>query len=568
MTRLLSIVAFLLAALLAAPAVAQETVTGDWHGALAIPTGQLRLVVTISRGADGTLAGTLESIDQAPGRRTPLGEVVIADGRMRFTIPAIGATYEGAWQPGRQSFLGTFTQGAALALELRRGRPAAAPVVAGLDGRWAGSVMRNGVPLRLVLRITTGIDGTIASLDSPDLMAMGLAVTGLARDGDAVSFAVPAGGTSFQGTVAGGRLTGSWRRSGFPDAEVTFVRSAETASAPRARPQMPRSPLPYRSEEVSIPNPAAPDVTLAGTLTHPEGRGPFPAAILISGSGPQDRDESVFGHKPFAILADHLTRQGIAVLRYDDRGFARSTGRHQGATSADFATDANAAFAFLAARPEIDRRAIGFIGHSEGGMIGPIAVRDNPGVAYMVLLAGPGVPTRRLMASQARAIGEATGADSAERERGVEIQQALFAAAAADGDAAALLRALITDEQLRAASLQPAQLEQMAAQAADPWLRWFVRYDPAPDLARLRMPVLALNGSLDRQVLAAENLAGIRAATPGNRDVTIQELPGLNHLFQTARTGGLGEYADIEETFAPAALALVSDWIRARFIRP
>jgi pimeloyl-ACP methyl ester carboxylesterase len=586
MTRLLgvlSVLAFLPAIVLAPAASAQppppsavaprESWAGDWHGALTLPTGRLRLVLTIREGADGALAGEVESPDQAPGQKIPVAAIAIANGRMTFSIAAIGATYEGSWQPRLQRFAGTFTQGAALPLDLARGAGAADPVVAGLDGRWEGKVNRNGVDLRLILRIVTGPRGTIALLDSPDLMAMGLAVTGLTRDGRTVSFAVPAGASGFRGTLdeGGGRLSGIWSRTGSPDTAILFTRSAAGgAPAARARPQLPRPPFPYRSEEVRFANPRAPGVTLAGTLTLPPGSGPFAAAILISGSGGQDRDESVWTHKPFAVLADHLTRQGIAVLRYDDRGIGASTGTYPGATSADFATDADAAFAFLSARPEIDRRAIGFVGHSEGGLIGPLAAADNDEIAYLVLMAGPGTASPALMRAQHRAVGQSQGMNEAELDRMAPINAELFAIAASErsqADAEAAMRAALTDQAMAAAGIPPAQREAMIAQVLDPWFRWFLRYDPAPVLARIRVPVLALNGSLDRQVLPAANLAGIRAATAGNRDVTLIELPGLNHLFQTARTGGLGEYAEIEETMAPVALETVSAWIRARFPR-
>jgi uncharacterized protein len=346
---------------------------------------------------------------------------------------------------------------------------------------------------------------------------------------------------------------------------VTFVRRAAGEPA-RARPQLPRPPFPYRSEEVAFDNPRAPGVRLAGTLTLPEGQGPFPAAILITGSGQQDRDETLLGHKPFAVLADHLTRSGIAVLRYDDRGTAASTGRYDGATAADFASDANAAFAWLRARPGIGP--IGFVGHSEGGMTGPIAMQDNGEVAYLVMMAGPGTRIPALMESQRRAIGESQGATAAELERGTPLQNALYAAASVEGDDAAVemrLGAALTDDMLAAAGAGPGAREALLAQARNPWFRYFVRYDPAPVLARIRVPVLAINGSLDRQVLPAENLAGIRAAMAGNRDLTVIELPGLNHLFQTARTGAVGEYAEIEETMAPVALETISTWIKARF---
>ena len=569
MTRLIAIAAFLLAALLAVPAQAQENWTGDWHGTLVTPGGGLRLVLTIRAGADGALAAELESVDQAPGRRIPVTPIAVANGRMTFSIPLIGATYEGTWNPQTGRFTGTFSQGAAMALELARGAGEAQPVIAGLDGHWQGILNRNGVDLRLVLRISTGPHGTIASLDSPDQMAMALPVAGLAREGEIVSFSIPASGASWRGTIAGDRMTGTWTRAGAPDAEVAFARGQSTAAAgPRARPQLPHAPFPYRTEEVRFANPRASGVTLAGTLTLPEGRGPFAAAILITGSGAQDRDETIFGHKPFAVLADHLTRAGIAVLRYDDRGVGASTGAQAGATSADFATDANAAFAFLAARPEIDRRAIGFIGHSEGGLIGPLATVDNEDVAFLVLMAGPGTNSRALMEAQRRAIGQAAGMSAAELDRSAPIQDLLFTEAAAPGSAAeaeARLRAALTDERMQAAGVPPATRDGMIQRMLDPWFRYFARYDPAPVLARIRVPVLAINGALDRQVVPRDNLAGIRAAMAGNRDLTAIELPGLNHMFQTARTGGIGEYAEIEETFAPAAMATISGWIKARF---
>jgi pimeloyl-ACP methyl ester carboxylesterase len=563
MTRLLLWLA-LLAIALAAPARAQQPIAGDWNGVLTTPGGPLRLILTIRQGADGALSAELESPDQAPGQKIPVPTIAMADGRLSFAIPLIGARYEGQWQAGRQVFAGNFRQAADLPLELARGAGAATPVIEGLDGAWHGSVERNGATLRLVLRVMSGPRGTSAMLDSPDMLAYGLPVTGLNRDGRRVRFAVPAGGTAFDGMLAenGQAMTGRWTRAGSPDVTVTLSRQQQPSAA-RARPQLPRPPLPYRSEEVSFANPHAADVTLAGTLTLPEGRGPFPAAILISGSGPQDRDETLLGHKPFAVLADHLTRAGIAVLRYDDRGVGRSTGSHGSATSADFATDANAAFAFLAGRPEIDRRKIGFIGHSEGGLIGPVAALDNADLAYLVLLAGPGTASPRLMESQRRAIGRSQGMTDAELDRTAPLQQRIFAIAASDrndADARAAALAAVAE-----AGVPAAQRETMVANVASPWFRWFLRYDPAPVLARIRVPVLAINGALDQQVLSAENLAGIRAALAGNPDVTVTELPGLNHLFQTARTGGVGEYADIEETMAPVAMETVSRWIKARF---
>jgi pimeloyl-ACP methyl ester carboxylesterase len=567
MKKLLSIFALLLAALAALPAAAQENWTGDWHGTLSTPRGQLRIQLTIRAGDNGALSAELESIDQAPGQMTPVPTIAVTGGRLSFAIPAFSLTYEGVWDATGNRFNGLLHQASDLPLVLERGPFPAVPVIQGLDGNWEGSAQRNGATLRLVLRVTTGPRGTIASFDSPDQLAMGLPVTGLAREGDAVRFTLPAGNTSFTGTVAGERLTGRWTDG----TETMLVRrpAGAAVAAPPRRPQTPQPPFPYRAEEVSIANARAPGTTLAGTLTLPQGRGPFPAAILITGSGGQDRDETLFAHKPFAVLADYLTRHGIAVLRYDDRGIARSTGRFAGATSADFATDANAAFAFLAARPEIDRRAIGFIGHSEGGMVGPIAAMDNPDVGFLVLLAGPGTPTRELLEAQRLAIARSQGTSEAVITQTAPLQAELVAVAAGDLDAAAARAALaasLTEARLQTLGVTAAQRDSMINTMLDPWFRWFLRYDPAPALRHFRGPLLALNGSLDMQVLPTSNLAGIRAATAGHRDVTVTELPGLNHLFQTARTGAVGEYATIEETMAPVVLQTVAEWIRTRFV--
>jgi len=565
MRKLISILTLLLATLIAAPAAAQENWTGDWHGSLVTPRGQLRVLLTIRAGADGALTAELESVDQAPGQKIPVVNVAVTGGRLTFAVPRNSLTYEGIWDAAGNRFNGTVHQGADMPLVLERGPFPMQPVIQGLDGSWDGTVRRNTADLRFVLRVSTGPSGTIASFDSPDQLAMGLPVTGLARQGDSVRFTVSAGNASFTGTLAGDRLSGRWANGN----ETVFVRRAAGArAAALRRPQTPHPPFPYRAEEVSIANPRAPGVTLAGTLTLPQSRGPFPAAILITGSGPQDRDETLFEHKPFAVLADYLTRHGIAVLRYDDRGIARSTGRFAGATSADFATDANAAFAFLAARPEIDRRAIGFIGHSEGGMVGPLAAMDNPDVAWLVLLAGPGVATRDLLEAQRRALAESQGVSAAEIERTASLQAELVRIAgsdASDAEARAAFAAALTDARMTAAGLPASERASMGTLMLDPWFRWFLRYEPAPALRHFRGPLLALNGSLDRQVLPAQNLAVIRAATAGHRDVTITLLPGLNHLFQTARTGGVGEYATIEETMAPMVLSTVTDWINARF---
>lgn len=544
---------------------------GEWHGAITIPTGPLMLFVRIRETtAAVSLTGDLESVSQ-DGRKLPLADIVASSTTLSFAIPAINATYTGEWNDVEQAWSGSFRQGGALPLVLRRGAPPAGPVIAGLDGTWRGSLRREATTLRLVLRVRTPEPpsrGTIVALDSPDLGAMALVVEDFRRSGDTVRFAVPVSQATFVGTLRDGdrALQGTWTRPDQPDVAVTFVR--DSVAMARVRTQWPITIQGYRAEEVSFENASARGVTLAGTLTVPDGAGPFPAVVLISGSGPQDRDETIFGHRPFAVLADHFSRRGIAVLRYDDRGFARSTGDHATATSADFATDANAAVRYLRTRRDIAPGAIGLVGHSEGGLIAPIAAADNDAVAFVILLAGPGTATEQLMLSQRRMIGASQGMSSAALDRAEPVMRDLYRTVRAAPDsqqAVARLRTALTPEALGALGAAEAQRELVVTQLTGPWMRYFLRYDPARYLPRLRVPVLAVNGTLDVQVPAAENLAGMRRLLAGNGDATVLELPGLNHFFQTARTGAVGEYESIAETFAPGAMDLLVDWIMARF---
>lgn len=347
------------------------------------------------------------------------------------------------------------------------------------------------------------------------------------------------------------------------------------AAEPGIRPQDPKPPYPYRSEEVAFENHKA-GIKLAGTLTLPKGDGPFPAVILISGSGPQDRDAAVMGHRPFRVLADHLTRTGIAVLRYDDRGVAKSTGIHAGATSLDFAQDVIAALTYLSNRKEIQREKIGLIGHSEGGLIGPIVAAELKEVAFLVLLAGPGVPGESILCSQVEAIAQANEEDEELVAARVAIQKKVLAQAKKGANAAALMK--VYKEQIGSLprDLQPsfghdeiAQSELTLNTLAGPWLKYFLTHDPYQTLKRVHCPVLALNGERDTQVLPHPNLLAIESALTqgGNKDVTVRELHKLNHLFQSCRSGSPSEYARLEETFAPVALDLITGWITQRVTR-
>lgn len=555
--------ALLLGATIAAPAGAQQA-EGQWQGTL----GSVgRIALEIRRDHASGYEGTIEAVDQSPERR-PVTDLRVLGDTLSFRLPAIDGRFEGKWDPAIKGWSGHWTQrGGQGSLVLTPGVPESHPIVGGLDGSWDAALPVGGARLRIVLHIRTGPRGTIAKLDSPDQLATGLPIDAVTRDGDTVSLEMPAFDASFAGmlTADGKRIEGRWIQggSGLP---ITFERRdpATTRSAPE-RPQTPAKPYPYREVEAIYDNPAAAGVKLAGTLTVPSGAGPFPAAVLISGSGGQDRDGSLFGHKPFLVLADHLTRNGIAVLRFDDRGVGQSTGTREGATSADFATDVAAGLAWLRTRPEIDHARVGLIGASEGGIIAPMIAADDPHVAFVVLLAAPAGKGDLLWLSQQQSIARSMGADQADLDRQADVNRAVLAALRDAPDPATaksrlrnVLAALPAGERPA-----PAAADELLKRMSDPWMLWFLNYDPAPALARVRVPILALNGSQDVQVDAKTNLAAIRSAAAGNPDVTAAELPGLNHLFQTAASGAVGEYADIEETFAPAALRLISEWIGA-----
>lgn len=341
------------------------------------------------------------------------------------------------------------------------------------------------------------------------------------------------------------------------------------ASAALVRPQTPVPPFPYREVELAYDSPADPGVHLTGTLTMPAGSGPHPAVLLITGSGQQDRDETIFDHKPFLVLADHLARQGIASLRVDDRGKGGSHGEVANATTQDFARDASVSLAQLRAAPGIDPDRVGLVGHSEGGLIAAmLAAEPGNHVAFIVMLAGPGLSGAKILSAQVEDSARMAGVSGPALETIVELQESLIAQVLASHENSAdLAERLASSLMKHAPAMSVDMARQRVARLATPWFRYFLATDPAEFLSRVQCPVLALNGSLDRQVRATDNLTAIgRALTAaGNTEGTLMTLAGLNHLFQTATTGAPSEYAQIDETIAPTALAQISDWIQHRF---
>ncbi len=445
------------------------------------------------------------------------------------------------------------------------------PAPSTVIGAWEGTLHAGTIDLRIVFHVASTPTGLSSTLDSPDQGAANLPTTSTTLAGDTLTITADNLHLTYTATLSPDHntLTGTLTQnaSNLP-LTLTRVTNLADLAAPK-RPQDPVPPFPYKSIDVTYTNPTAGD-TLAATLTLPPGPGPFPAVLLIPGSGPHDRNEAIFGHKPFLVLADYLTRHGIAVLRYDDRGVGHSTGSIASATTSELATDAEAGLAYLRSRPEINPHRTGLLGHSEGGLIAPmIAAKDQPAarnksVAFLVLLAAPGVPGSQVLPEQSRLIALAAGM-SPDFATKVSADEAHLIDFVLQAEKSSTTPAAF-DQQLRTsfATMLPANRVDAAAKAfSTPWLRFFLSYDPATALSHVTCPVLALNGSKDVQVSAAQNLPAIRAAlaAAGNTNVELEELPGLNHLFQPATTGSPNEYGKIETTIDPAVLAKISTWI-------
>ena len=323
------------------------------------------------------------------------------------------------------------------------------------------------------------------------------------------------------------------------------------------RPPTPQPPFPYRTEEITLLS-NAPDVNLACTLTIPEGDGAHPAMLLVTGSGRQDRDETIFGHKPFLVIADYLARRGAIVLRCDDRGTGKSTGQFDGATTADFSLDAEGAFNSLLKRPEVKQVGIG--GHSEGAVIAAMVASRRRDVAFVVMLAGTGVSGEEVAYSQTAAIQRARGMPESDIQAYRRMEQTMIA----------LVRTGASDAEMRRQAQERfptiPDTDWIIYLLKDPWHRWFLDYDPTPMLAKVKCPALVLNGDLDLQVVAELNVLAVEAALRkgGNQHITVRRFPKLNHLFQTATTGLPDEYSQIDETIAPEVLETIANWLTNR----
>jgi uncharacterized protein len=438
------------------------------------------------------------------------------------------------------------------------------------EGNWIGSLKISSISLRIVLKISKNEKGEYkAILNSPDQTDKDIPVDKVEIAGDSIKLNVSVIRGSYKGKLADSLLDGVWNQGGM-DLPLLLRRTDKIAEL--KRPQNPVKPYPYKEEEVSVLNTNA-NLTLAGTFTYPDKGDKFPTVLLITGSGPQDRDESLLGHKPFLVLADYLTRHGIAVLRCDDRGTGKSTGNFGSATTKDFASDALACIEYLKTRNEVDKKHIGLIGHSEGGIIAPMAAMQSKDVAFIVMMAGTGINGKQILELQSKLIAKAIGQSDEAIEKMMKVSIKLYDIAIQEKDssnAAEKMRTALNEfyntlsdsaKKLPENSKEVmfAQIKQMLS----PWFRFFLSYEPKDNLSKLKIPVLAVNGEKDLQVPPKENLAAIESALKkaGNKNYKIVEFPKLNHLFQTSETGSPTEYGKIEETIAPVALSTISDWI-------
>jgi hypothetical protein len=440
-----------------------------------------------------------------------------------------------------------------------------------ITGSWFGAATIQGVKLRIVFHIEQVNDVHSATMDSPDQGVKGIPVNNVRYENDSLTLSINNIGFVYKGLVKEESIAGKVTQNGM---ELPMILTREEDNL--KRPQEPMAPFPYISEEISFKNEGA-GINLSGTLTLPSVEGKFPVVVLINGSGPQNRNSEILGHKPFLVLSDHLTKNGIAVLRYDERGVGKSEGNYGLSTSKDFAMDVSAAVAYLKTRKEINQDQIGLIGHSEGGMIAPmVAANKSNNISYMVLMAAPGLPIDELMLLQTQAVMKSSGLPEAQIQKNNSLNERAYALVK-NAKTQALLNADlmqlfgsyydqnvgITDDHNE---VKIKFIKQQMQSLSSPWFQYFIKYNPQVNLAKVKCPVLALNGGEDLQVTPDENLEAIENAlkTGANSSYEVRLLSGLNHLFQECNTCTIGEYAKIEQTLSPVLLNEVTAWIKSQ----
>ena len=538
-----------------------------WEGTLDAGGQKLLMKFEFHKDQDAW-KGVLHSPDEGH-IEIPISKMQTTDGQMEFMAPTVGAKFAGELSSDGLLATGIWSQnGHEIDFVLRKVDSLNLPK---LKEAWQGTLKAGETKFKLGLKIFQTDEGDLfAKLDSYSQGVKGIPVD-FKQDGRQYLFSQAAMKLTYKAELSadGKTLSGTWEQVGtkFP---LELERMSEGFEPVANRPQNPKGPFPYKVKKVTYEN-ATDKVTLGGTLTTPNGEGPFPVAILISGSGSQDRDETLFEHKPFWVIADYLTRHGVAVLRFDDRGVGESTGVEllANSTSQDFANDVQAGIDFLKTQDNIDSTKIGLIGHSEGGLIAPMVATQGDDVNFIISLAGPGVDGGKILTSQLRAAQEASGFDPDLVDAIEELTERLVAKVNADETVTQEVLKELTDEISKDLSEKSAagfntQAKLLSQMMASPWARYFIKHDPAVNWKQVRCPVLVLNGEKDLQVLADLNLPAIKSALEeaGNNKFKIVRLANLNHLFQETEGPGLGnEYGLLEQTFSPNALQAMSNWL-------
>lgn len=440
-------------------------------------------------------------------------------------------------------------------------------------GSWNGLLEVQGVKLRLVFHVMKTEDGLVSTMDSPDQGAKGIPVTSTVFKDPILKLQISSARIEYIGEISGDLITGTFKQGG-QEFSLDLKKENLESKTLSVRPQEPTPPYGYYTENIKFENVES-NLTLSGTLSLPAKKGKYPVAILISGSGPQNRDGEIMGHKPFLVISDYLTKNGIGVLRYDERGVGESEGNFISANSKDFGSDVSSAVDYLKTRKDIDSEKIGLIGHSEGGVVAPMVASKSNDIAYMILLAAPGVPGDQLMIKQQGMIAKVSGANEQEIEKSKRTNAKVFEIVlSSNGDMQVLRKdleeyleeVLKNDPKSKPEEMSVDQFVNFQVnQITTPWMLHFLKYDPSLALQSVKCPVLALNGDKDLQVSSKENLKAIKKALKKgkNRKVTAEELEGINHLFQECTTGLPIEYGEIEQTISPMVLEEMMSWLKS-----
>ncbi|MHC1704497.1 MAG: alpha/beta hydrolase family protein [Tenuifilaceae bacterium] len=443
-----------------------------------------------------------------------------------------------------------------------------------IEGSWLGALKVQGIELRIVFNISLDKDNKLKStLDSPDQGAKGIPLGKTILDGSKLTIEASNMMASYNGEIVNDTtINGTWTQAGnsYP---LNIVKQKKALVL--NRPQEPKPPYDYISEDVTIESKRY-GTTLAGTLTLPKGNGPFPAVLLITGSGLQNRDEEIFGHKPFLVIADYLTKRGFAVLRCDDRGAGKSKGNLKDITTYDLSTDARASVDFLLNDKRIDPKKVGLLGHSEGGLIALMLASEKNDIAFIVSLAGPGVTGKEILLEQSAIISKLMEIPEKEIKSSTELNKKIYSILEKELDNQIAqqkinksLKDYLTKQKEKDIEQKVKEMEKGLPITSYSWLRYFITSDPSTYLVKIQCPVLAMNGGKDVQVISQSNLAAIdKFLKKGkNNDVTTIEVKDLNHLFQHCTTGLPSEYGKIEETFSEDALKTIGDWLSKRFLK-